>query len=65
MKMSAKLEGIHWIVDCSMCSMGLKVEVVRSITKTYYQVIEDFNKIPLTESQRGTKKLKPKPKLKV
>jgi len=45
-----------WVVECSMCSLGMNAEIFRTPTKDYDQVTEDFDKIPLTDSQKGTKK---------
>lgn len=49
------IKGNGWIAECSMCSMAMTVDIFRSPVKTYDQVTEDFNKIPLTDSQRGSK----------
>jgi hypothetical protein len=47
-----------FVVECSMCSLAMNAEIWRKPEKTYYQVINDFNQIPLTDSQRGVKKRK-------
>lgn len=51
-------KGNGWIAECSMCSMAMTCDIFRSPAKTYDQVTEDFNKIPLTDSQKGTKRCK-------
>jgi hypothetical protein len=45
-----------WILLCTMCSLGMKVVILRESAKTYEQVTLDFDKIPLTDSQKGTKR---------
>jgi len=61
-KMVAKLDPSYpsdvpiWNAECSMCWLGMRVQIYREPRKTYDEVTEDFNKIPLTDSQRGSKK---------
>ena len=47
-----------FVVECSMCSLAMNAEIWSKPEKDYDQVTEDFNKIPLTDSQRGVKKRK-------
>jgi len=40
-----------WILLCTMCSLGMKVQILQEPKKDYNQVTEDFNKIPLTDKK--------------
>ena len=57
MQMVAIRSTDDWIVNCTMCSLGMKVAILRESAKTYEQVTLDFDKIPLTDSQKGRRKI--------
>ena len=42
---------VTWIVECSMCSLLMYVEIRKKPEKDYEQVTLDFNKIPLTDKK--------------
>jgi len=44
--------------NCADCMLAIDFEITVQPRKTYDEVTEDFNKIPLTDNQRGVKKRK-------
>lgn len=61
--MTADVKNKAFAAECPMCSMIINGFIYREPAKTYEQVTLDFDQIPLTDSQRGTKKrIVPKPK---
>lgn len=51
MEMRQIVTGNHFVVECGMCSLVMKGEILRRPEKTYEQVTLDFNQIPLTDKK--------------
>lgn len=51
-----------WLSNCSMDGLLMRTEILIAAVKDYDQVTEDFNEIPLTDSQHGHKISSPRKK---
>lgn len=51
MEMKQVVTGDYFVVECPICSLIMKGEILRRPTKTYKQVTLDFNAIPLTDKK--------------